>query len=69
MNNFDLNKLLSIISKMDKKELEENISKAKSIIDNNPSLSNITNPDSNSNSNSNLNNKSWGDLWMKIIQI
>ena len=39
MNNFDLNKLLSIISKMDKKELEENISKAKSIIDNNPSLS------------------------------
>lgn len=65
MNNFDLNKLLSIISKMDKKELEENISKAKSIIDNNPSLSNITNPDSNSN----LNNKSWGDLWMKIIQI
>lgn len=65
MNNFDLNKLLSIISKMDKKELEENISKAKSIIDNNPSLSNITNLDSNSN----LNNKSWGDLWMKIIQI
>lgn len=65
MNNFDLNKLLSIISKMDKKELEENISKAKSIIDNNPSLSNITNHDSNSN----LNNKSWGDLWMKIIQI
>ena len=65
MNNFDLNKLLSIISKMDKKELEENISKAKSIIDNNPSLSIITTP----NSNSNLNNKSWGDLWMKIIQI
>ena len=65
MNNFDLNNLLSIISKMDKKELEENISKAKSIIDNNPSLSNITKPDSNSN----LNNKSWGDLWMKIIQI
>lgn len=65
MNNFDLNKLLSIISKMDKKELEENISKAKSIIDNNPNLSNLANPDFNSNSN----NKSWGDLWMKIIQI
>lgn len=50
MNNFDLNILLSIISKMDKKELEENISKAKSIIDNNPSLSNLTNPDLNNNS-------------------
>ena len=51
MNNFDLNKLLSIISKMDKKELEKNISKAKSIIDNNPNLSNLANPDFNSNSN------------------
>lgn len=65
MNNFDLNKLLSIISKMDKKELEENISKAKYIIDNNPNLSNLTN----SNLNNNSNNKSWGDLWMKTIQI
>lgn len=54
MNNFDLNKLLSIISKMDKKELEENISKAKYIIDNNPNLSNLTN----SNLNNNSNNKS-----------
>lgn len=34
MDNLDLNKILSIISKMDKKELEENILKAKNIINN-----------------------------------
>ena len=38
MDNFDLNKLLSIISKMDKKELEENINKAKQILENNDNL-------------------------------
>lgn len=33
MNNLDFNKILDIISKMDKDELEENISKAKAILD------------------------------------
>ena len=41
MNNLDLNKILDIISKMDKKELEENISKAKSILNNTDNLNNF----------------------------
>lgn len=41
MDNLDLNKLLSIISKMDKKELEENITKAKQILENNGDLNNL----------------------------
>ena len=41
MNNFDLNKILSIISKMDKTELEENISKAKSILEKSDNLKNL----------------------------
>ena len=47
MNNLDLNKILNIISKMDKKELEENISKAQSILNN----SNFNNNNNNSNNN------------------
>lgn len=34
MDNLDINKLLSVISKMDKTELEKNITKAKQILDN-----------------------------------
>lgn len=45
MNNFDLNKILSIISKMDKTELEENISKAKSILEKSDNLKNLNNLD------------------------
>lgn len=45
MNNFDLNKILSIISKMDKNELEENISKAKSILEKNDNLNSFNNLD------------------------
>ena len=44
MNNLDLNKILDIISKMDKKELEENISKAKSILNNTDNLNNFNGP-------------------------
>lgn len=63
MNNLDLNKILNIISKMDKKELEENITKAQNILNNSNSLNDLNNLN-------NLNNnqsKKWGDLWMKII--
>lgn len=45
MNNFDLNKILSIISKMDKTELEENIFKAKSILEKSDNLKNLNNLD------------------------
>lgn len=34
MNNMDINKLLSAISKMDKEELEKNIYKAQKILEN-----------------------------------
>lgn len=34
MNNMDINKLLSVISKMDKEELEKNIYKAQAILEN-----------------------------------
>lgn len=34
MNNMDINKLLSAISKMDKNELEKNIFKAQQILEN-----------------------------------
>lgn len=34
MNNMDINKLLSAISKMDKEELEKNIYKAQQILEN-----------------------------------
>lgn len=59
MNNLDFNKILDIISKMDKDELEENISKAKAILDS------TNNKSSQNNNNLNI----WGDLWMKIILI
>lgn len=59
MNNLDFNKILDIISKMDKDELEENISKAKAILDS------TNNKGSQNNNNLNI----WGDLWMKIILI
>lgn len=80
MNNFDLNKILSLISKMDKKELEENITKAKSILDNSSGLNNINNLENlskqinlentqNMNKNNNSKEQSWGDIWMKITLI
>ncbi len=34
MDNFNLNEILSKLSKMDKQELEENLKKAKNILDN-----------------------------------
>ena len=34
LNNLDINKLLSVISKMDKEELEKNIYKAQQILEN-----------------------------------
>lgn len=34
LNNMDINKLLSVISKMDKEELEKNIYKAQQILEN-----------------------------------
>ena len=43
MNNLDLNKILNIISKMDKKELEENITKAQSILNNSNGLNDLNN--------------------------
>lgn len=43
MNNLDINKILDIISKMDKKELEENISKAKSILNGSDTFNNPNN--------------------------
>lgn len=43
MNNLDLNKILNIISKMDKKELEENITKAQNILNNSNSLNDLNN--------------------------
>ena len=62
MNILDLNKILNIISKMDKKELEENISKAQSILNN----SNFNNNNNNSNNNDDNLYRKWGNLWMKI---
>ena len=34
MNNFDMSKILSVLSKMDKKDLEEGIKKANEILNN-----------------------------------
>lgn len=52
----DINKLLSVISKMDKEELEKNIYKAQQILEN-------------SDIKKNLENNKWGfKEWMKISQ-
>ena len=64
MNNFDLNKILSIISKMDKNELEENISKAKSILEKNDNLNSFNNLDDLSKLNDS--NKQWGNKMDEI---
>lgn len=50
MNNMDINKLLAAISKMDKEELEKNIYKAQTILEN-------------SNLNSNFKNKNKDENW------
>lgn len=42
MNNMDINKLLSAISKMDKEELEKNIYKAQKILENSNLRNEIT---------------------------
>lgn len=44
MNNMDINKLLAAISKMDKEELERNIYKAQTILEN-TNFKNISNKD------------------------
>lgn len=41
MNNMDINKLLSAISKMDKEELEKNIYKAQQILQNSDIKKNV----------------------------
>lgn len=43
MNNMDINKLLSVISKMDKEELEKNIYKAQQILENSNIKKNLDN--------------------------
>lgn len=43
MNNMDINKLLSVISKMDKEELEKNIYKAQQILENSDIKKNLDN--------------------------
>lgn len=43
MNNMDINKLLAAISKMDKEELEKNIYKAQTILENSNLNSNFKN--------------------------
>ncbi|MCI8276726.1 MAG: hypothetical protein HFJ46_02185 [Clostridia bacterium] len=43
MNNMDINKLLSVISKMDKEELEKNIYKAQQILENSDIKKNLEN--------------------------
>ena len=43
MNNMDMNKLLSVISKMDKEELEKNIYKAQQILENSDIKKNLEN--------------------------
>lgn len=45
MNNMDINKLLSVISKMDKEELEKNIYKAQQILENSDIKKNLDNKD------------------------
>ena len=45
MNNMDINKLLAAISKMDKEELERNIYKAQTILENSNLKNNINNKD------------------------
>ena len=43
LNNMDINKLLAAISKMDKEELEKNIYKAQSILENSNLKNNFNN--------------------------
>lgn len=38
MNNFDMSKILSLLGKMDKKDLEEGIKKANEILKNNENM-------------------------------
>ena len=45
MNNMDINKLLAAISKMDKEELERNIYKAQTILENSNLKNNFNNKD------------------------
>lgn len=40
MGNFDMNKILSMLSKMDKKDLENGLAKASEIINNNKNNNN-----------------------------
>ncbi len=47
MDNMDINKLLSAISKMDKEELEKNIYKAQRILENSNIQKNLNNKDNN----------------------
>lgn len=47
MDNMDINKLLSAISKMDKEELEKNIYKAQKILENSNIQKNLNNKDNN----------------------
>lgn len=49
MNNMDINKLLAAISKMDKEELERNIYKAQTILENSNLNSNFKNKDKDEN--------------------
>lgn len=49
MNNMDINKLLSAISKMDKEELEKNIYKAQAILENSNLNNNFKSKDKDAN--------------------
>ncbi len=49
MNNMDINKLLAAISKMDKEELEKNIYKAQTILENSNLNNNFKNKDKDEN--------------------
>ena len=49
MNNMDINKLLSAISKMDKEELEKNIYKAQAILENSNLNNTLKNKDKDEN--------------------
>lgn len=49
MNNMDINKLLAAISKMDKEELERNIYKAQTILENSNLKNNFNNKDKDDN--------------------
>ena len=49
LNNMDINKLLAAISKMDKEELEKNIYKAQTILENSNLNNNLKNNDKDEN--------------------